>query len=141
MRQVKTNLETRMTTSYEAIFTPEILAQMLPATRSDEFFEALFGDPEEGAYDIRLAFAGHPRPATYLFELRLIQRPGKCLVCNLTHGLPEVFSRHPVINLKGLTAAIATRLGLAPERASAQLKATREVSRELHIVPLVIEVL
>ena len=98
-----------MTNAHE-IFTQETLQTLFPADRANAFFDALFGDAEEGAYDIRLVYQGHAAN-TLTLALELHERPGKCLACNLTYGLPEVFSRHPVINLKGLTAEIDTLLG------------------------------
>ena len=41
--------------SYEEIFTPECLNEVFPPERTDQFFDALFGDPDEGAYDIRMS--------------------------------------------------------------------------------------
>ena len=44
---------------YEALFTPACLDGIFPAEeRTKAFFDALFGDAEEGAYDIRLTFHG-----------------------------------------------------------------------------------
>lgn len=120
------------------IFTEEKTRQLFPPERANQFFEALFGDAEEGAYDITLHFDGQQsRDNRLVFELRLRQRPGRCLACNLTYGLPEVFSRHPVIDIKGLVAAIGAELGGA---ASAwNLGRTREQSRELHVIPLLLD--
>jgi len=119
----------------EDIFTEETLAELFPPTISDAFFEALFGDAEEGAYDIRLSFRGQTQD-TLAFALELHQRPGKCLACNLTYGLPEVFSRHPLINLQGLAEKISARFG----RKSTQwrLGATQNISKEMYAIPLVI---
>lgn len=125
-----------MTSNLNEIFTQETLTTLFPPSRSNDFFEALFGDASEGAYDIVLAFAGAPNAQTLHFELHLKQRPGQCLACNLTYGLPEVFSRHPIINIKGLVAAIAKTLDIEPEKISWQLKATKSISKELHIIPL-----
>ena len=36
------------------VFTPECLNDLFPIQRTNDFFDALFGDAEEGAYDIRL---------------------------------------------------------------------------------------
>jgi len=127
-----------MTKELAEIFNQETLRELLPQSRSDEFFDALYGDASEGAYDIGLAFTGSPEAKTLHFELQLKQRPGKCLACNLTYGLPEVFSRHPIINLKGLAAGIATKLGLAPEQVTWQLGSTRSISKELYTIPLTI---
>ncbi|MDH3394308.1 MAG: pancreas/duodenum homeobox protein 1, partial [Desulfobulbaceae bacterium] len=105
----------------------------------DQFFEALFGDASEGAYDISLAFIEH-RPAdnTLLFELHLSQRPGCCLACNLTHGLPTVFTRHPVINIQGVVDEIDTMLGDNYSCREWRLASTNSVSSALHTVPLII---
>lgn len=120
---------------YGDIFTDEKLRTIFPPERTDAFFEALFGDAEEGSYDIELGFSGE-RDATLDFELRLIQRPGKCLACNLTYGLPQVFSRHPVINVGGIADAVAEAAGGGS--ASWELGNTREMSRELHVIPLTV---
>ena len=39
----------------EQIFSPTTLATLFPPERSNEFFDALFGDADEGAYDIALS--------------------------------------------------------------------------------------
>ena len=84
------------------------LDEIFPAQRTDDFFDALFGGAEEGAYDIRLVCRNvTPVRAQLAFELR--QRPGKCLVCNLTYGLPQVFQRHPVLNVAGVAKAVAEK--------------------------------
>jgi len=127
-----------MTKNLAGIFNQETLLQLFPKERSDEFFEALFGDASEGAYDICLVFVGSPNPTTYNFELHLKQRPGKCLACNLTYGLPEVFSRHPGLNIKGLAAELAVRLGYTPEQVSWKLGATKSISNALHIIPFIV---
>lgn len=129
-----------MTKNPAELFTPETLQKLFPKTRTDEFFEALFGDASEGAYDICLEFAGSPNPKTYHFELHLKQRPGQCLVCNLTYGLPEVFSRHPGLNIKGLAAELAAKLGHSPEQVSWKLGQTKAISSALHIIPFVVTV-
>jgi len=129
-----------MTKNLADLFNQEALSQLFPPSRTDDFFEALFGDAAEGAYDICPHFAGHPNPQTYLFELRLKQRPGKCLVCNLTYGLPEVFSRHPGLNIKGLVADLAAKLELGPQQVSWHLGATQSISNALHVIPLKIVV-
>jgi hypothetical protein len=122
-------------------FTEETLTAIFPAERSDAFFDALFGDAEEGAYDIRLVFKGlGSEGKTLLFELELHERPGKCLACNLTHGLPEVFSRHPVINIKGIVQEIDRLLGDSASCAGWKLGTTRSVSRNLHTIPLTVSI-
>lgn len=121
------------------IFTDETLVKLFPPQRADGFFDALFGDASEGAYDIALKYSAYVPEAKELhFELHLIQRPGKCLACNLTYGLPEVFSRHPIINIKGLVKDIDSLLNDAASCKEGTLKSTRSVSNELHVIPLVI---
>jgi hypothetical protein len=122
------------------IFTAEVLDELLPLQRSDEFFEALLGDSEEGAYDIHLAFKDYdPDRKTLLFELELHERPGKCLACNLTYGLPEVFSRHPLLNLYGIVNKIETLLGGRVRCESWELGTTQSRSDHLHVIPLTIQ--
>lgn len=116
------------------VFTPERLIGLFPAERSDEFFDALLGDASEGAYDIELNYKGS-NSEFMEFEFLLRQRPGKCLACNLTYGLPQVFSRHPIINVKKLVSDLASAAGLKSD-AEWGLGPTREVSRSLHIIPL-----
>jgi len=124
---------------FDQLFNQQTLAEIFPSNRADQFFEALFGDASEGAYDISLAFKEHrPQDNTLLFELHLSQRPGCCLACNLTHGLPTVFSRHPVINIKGVVDEIDKRLGDNLSCKEWRLGATNSVSSALHTVPLTI---
>jgi hypothetical protein len=122
---------------YHAMFNPEELERLLPHRLADDFFEALLGDAKEGAYDIHLAFKGaHEKQLN--FELQLHRRPGKCLACSLTYGLPKVFARHPIINLKGLVDSIAARLDGQASCRQWKLGRTLEISRDLHVVPLLI---
>ncbi len=110
---------------------------IFPAQRTDDFFDALFGGAEEGAYDIRLVCRNVTSARAQLaFELR--RRPGKCLVCNLTYGLPQVFQRHPVLDVAGVAKEVAQRLGW-PENTPWKLEPTEEISPELHAIPLVLE--
>lgn len=108
------------------------LDELFPKERADQFFEALYGDSSEGAYDIQLVLKG-TKDSAILFEFHLKQRPGKCLACNLTYGLPQVFERHPIINLKGLAKEIGERLGKGVK--GYRLGHTREVSNTLHVIP------
>jgi hypothetical protein len=117
------------------LFTPDTLRKLFPEERSDRFFDALYGDAEEGAYDIRLEYAG-ARENRLEFMLRLTQRPGKCISCSLTYGLPEVFSRHPIINIKGLVRNIDGLLDGKARCVGWQLGSTREISNHVHDVPL-----
>lgn len=124
-----------ITDTFRSLFTADLLAELFPSDLSDRFFEALYGDAADGAYTISLVFAGAGEKSLE-FELHLAQRPGKCLVCSLTYGLPEVFTRHPLINIKGLVAKIDAALGDAATCGEWRIGRTRELSRELHVVPL-----
>ncbi|MDR0466687.1 MAG: pancreas/duodenum homeobox protein 1 [Deltaproteobacteria bacterium] len=119
-------------------FTREKLDELFPLGRSDDFFDALYGDASEGAYDIRLVFKeAEAGVLHFAFELR--QRPGKCLACNLTYGLPQVFERHPLINLKGLAGELGRLAGWDAQKLNVQLGRTEESSPELHLIPLRIQ--
>ena len=123
---------------YQTLFTETALENIFPGDRADHFFEALYGDSDEGAYDIRLAFTGQADKHLN-FEFQLHQRPGKCLACNLTYGLPDVLGRHPVIDIKGLVNKIDTLLDGRAACSGWKIGKTREVSRKLHVIPLMIE--
>ncbi len=125
---------------YRTIFTPETLQQIFPEHLSNEFFEALYGDAQEGAYDIRLAYSGSEADRL-TFELQLHQRQGKCLACNLTYGLPNVFSRHPIINLSGLVSKIEKLLNGTVQLTQWSLGRTKEISKRLHVVPFYVHVM
>ena len=123
------------------MFSRTTLRQLFPPQRTDAFFDALFGDASEGAYDIELTFHRYDRAARNLrFLLNLRERPGCCLACNLTYGLPEVFARHPVIDLKGLVGDIEARLGGEMVCGEWRLGRTVQQDRSLHSIPLEIEV-
>jgi hypothetical protein len=128
-----------MTENYELkdLFTREDLEKLFPEGRADAFFESLFGDAEEGAFDIGLVFKAH-RGNELHFEFQLRQRPGKCLACNLTYGLPQVFKRHPVIDVGGLADEIEKRMNGKFRCGQWKLGATRELSNDLHVIPLVL---
>ncbi len=124
---------------FKDLFNRQTLTGIFPPDRADQFFDALFGDASEGAYDISLVFKEHrAKDNTLHFELHLTQRPGRCLACNLTHGLPTVFSRHPVINIKGVVAEIGKLLGDPASCKEWRLGGTNSVSSALHTVPLII---
>jgi len=119
----------------EKIVTQDFLDSLLPPEKSDQFFEALYGDSSEGAYDIRLEClsVGSKR---IVLAFNLTQRPGKCLVCNLTYGLPTVFQRHPLIDIKGMVSKIeASGLKIS----GWQLGETEENSPSLHVIPLYLD--
>ena len=119
------------------IFTSDVLKELFPDHLSDLFFDALYGDAKEGVYDIRLKFKGQ-RENSLEFELHLVHRAGKCLNCHLTYGLPQVFSRHPIININGLVQNIGKLIDGFASCADWQLGGTREMSSDLHVIPLII---
>lgn len=122
-----------------SVLNKENLAKIFPRERANEFFDALFGDADEGAYDIELAYR-ETRGDTLIIDLRLHERPNRCLACNLTQGLPQVFSRHPIINVKGIVKDIETLLGNTCRCTSWSLGFTEQQSRSLHVIPLKIVV-
>jgi hypothetical protein len=122
-------------TEFEKIFSSEVLNEIFPSEKSDEFFEALFGDREEGAYDISLKFR-EKKDNELIFDFSLDQRPGKCLVCSLTYGLPKVFIKHPVININEVVNRIASKIGKSEPNFEWQLGNTISISREKHLIPL-----
>lgn len=122
---------------FDKLFTPDVLKRLFPEDRSDRFFDALYGDAKEGAYDISLEFTGS-RENRLEFMLRLTQRPGKCITCSLTYGLPEVFARHPIINIEGLVQNIEALLDGGGRCVDWKIEPTREVSNDIHVIPIVI---
>ncbi len=127
------------TDQFSSLFSQQVLDSIFPPERSNQFFEALFGDPEEGAYDIRLAF-NKTRNDQLHFNLELHQRPGRCLACNLTYGLPKVFERHPIININGLVEQINALINGHGRCTGWELGKSQEISRQLHVVPLIIDI-
>jgi len=123
---------------FASLFGAETCAELMPAETADQFFEALFGAAEEGSYDLELTYRGSDEAALH-FDILLHERPGHCLSCNLTYGLPEVFSRHPVINLKGIAERVNEIIGAHGETGAWRLGRTTEHSQSLHSIPLVIE--
>ena len=120
------------------IFTKEALSDLMPLQRSDEFFEALYGDADEGAYDIRLSFNNYDTEMKVLsLDLELHERPEKCLACNLTYGLPDVFARHPLINIQGMVNKIEMLLGGVAKSIDWELGRTQTPAANLHIIPLI----
>lgn len=119
------------------IFTKEVLQELLPPESSDAFFDALYGDANEGAYDISLAFKNYDlRKQVLTFELQLHERPEKCLACNLTYGLPEVFARHPLINIQGMVDKITALLDGGLQCTDWELGRTQTPTEKLHTIPL-----
>lgn len=111
------------------------LDQIFPPERADQFFEALYGGAEDGAYDIRLVCESVTDDEARM-AFNLTQRPGHCLRCNLTYGLPQVFQRHPILNVKQAAQDIAKLLGWPG--ASYEIGPTRDLGAELHQIPLIL---
>jgi len=122
-------------TELNKVFTQDYLDTLLPNTISDQFFEALYGDASDGAYDISLEYISASDKRIVL-AFSLTQRPDKCLACNLTYGLPNVFLRHPLINIKGMVTKIEKK---GVKIKSWSLGQTKEKSSSLHLVPFFIE--
>ncbi len=120
---------------FATLLTPQTLQQLFPKERANQFFDALLGDASEGAYDIELAYRG-VSAGQLILDLRLLQRPGHCLACNLTQGLPQVFSRHPVIDIKGLVQDIEKLAGGAVRCSEWSLGRTEQPDRATHLIPL-----
>ena len=116
----------------DTIITQEFLDTLLPPETSDRFFDALYGDASEGAYNIKLEPVSVSDKRIVL-AFNLTQRPGKCLVCSLTYGLPTVFSRHPLINIKGMVEKIKDAGIPVTEW---RLGETEESTSSLHTIPL-----
>ena len=125
-------------TNYQELFSAETLDRLFPIERTNQFFEALFGDVDEGAYDIQVRFRQAASDHLF-FELHLKARPGKCLACNLTYGLPDVFKRHPIIDLAGLVSQIEDQLGSNQKCRRWTLGMTEERQASLHVIPFTIE--
>ncbi|MFV0438894.1 MAG: pancreas/duodenum homeobox protein 1 [Desulfopila sp.] len=123
--------------AFAEIFTADTMTRLFPSERSNEFFEALFGDASEGAYDITLGYRNVSEDRLVM-ELELHERPGCCLACNLTHGLPQVFSRHPIIDINGLVKEIDALLGDQITCGEWQLGQTEQRSQSMHVIPLTI---
>ncbi len=115
--------------------TQEYLNGLFPADKTDDFFEALFGDTEEGAYDIVLVL---DKQNADVIELRyeLHGRVGKCLACNLTTGLPNVFQRHPIIAASNTAETIAKDAGW--DSCEHSIGRTQQVDDKLHFIPFTI---
>jgi len=123
---------------FAPLFAQQTCAALLPAETADEFFEALFGDAGEGSYDLELRYVDSDA-GSLRFDILLLERPGHCLACNLTYGLPQVFSRHPVINIAGIVDKVNALLQDKGTTGDWSLGATRQISQSTHIIPLTIE--
>ncbi|BHH84051.1 pancreas/duodenum homeobox protein 1 [Desulforhopalus sp. 52FAK] len=123
------------TDNFSTILTDDALAQIFPKERSNEFFDALFGDASEGSYDIELKYRDVSNN-TLTMDLRLHERPNCCLACNLTQGLPQVFSRHPIINIEGVVREIDALIGDDATCGEWTLGRTEQQQSSLHVIPI-----
>lgn len=123
--------------NFSELFTEKVMDGLFPTDRADRFFEAIYGEISEGAYDIRLSYHGRTED-TLEFRFNLHRRPKKCLVCSLTYGLPKVFTRHPIINIQNLVSDIGNMLNGAAACNRWELGQTKEISSDLHVIPLTI---
>lgn len=126
------------TETIKAVLTKENLESIFPKERANDFFEALFGDASEGAYDIELAYR-ECNGDTLTMDLLLSERPNCCLACNLTQGLPQVFSRHPIINITGIVRELDTLLGDNYTCGDWSVGYTEQFSSSLHAIPIKIK--
>jgi hypothetical protein len=123
----------------KTVLTKEKLKSIFPKERADDFFEALFGDASEGSYDIELAYR-ECNGNTLIMDLLLSERPNCCLACNLTQGLPQVFSRHPIINITGIVRELDALLGDNYKCGDWSLGYTEQFSNSLHAIPIKIAI-
>ncbi len=129
-----------MKDKFDDFFDAQTLLELFPTSRANDFFEALLGDANDGSYDIYLKYDGYDGRGNSLnFSLELVERPGCCLACHLTLGLPEVFSRHPVINIKGLMIDIEKKAKGMIKCGAWKLGSTVQKEKSLHCIPLNIQ--
>ncbi len=111
----------------------DVLDRIFPPEKTDAFFDALYGGAEDGAYDIRLTCKSADADDIEL-AFELVRRPGKCLKCSLTYGLPEVFRRHPLLNIAEVATRVAQAAGMEGDIAW-ELGQVRELGDDLHVIP------
>lgn len=126
----------------EEVITDEFLERLFPQEKADEFFEALYGGAETGAFDIALRCKGFNEPEKVLFlEFVLTERPGKCMACSLTQGLPPVFERHPVINIKNIVKKIEKKISPDWSVEDWSLGSTNALSSNTNSIPLMLKLM
>jgi hypothetical protein len=119
----------------------EKLTELFPKNRDNEFFNAFYGGSEDGAFDIMLSFDNYDSQKSELFfEFRLKERPGKCMACHLTYGLPNVFEKSPIINLKGIIKGIDEMLQPYYGVQEYSLGRTIPKAPKINIIPLVVKI-
>jgi hypothetical protein len=122
------------------LFTNEFLQELFPRGKDDEFFDALYGGAEEGAFDISLTFGSfEPETGRLILEYRLTERPGKCMACSLTYGLPQVMERHPIIDLKGTVEKICQRIGPCWSVEGWTLGRTTPYAPKVNVIPFILQ--
>jgi len=124
--------------TFDTLLTREVLEKIFPKGRADEFFEALFGDANEGSYDIELTYR-EADDSSLTLELLLHERPNCCLACNLTQGLPQVFSRHPIIGVDSIVKEIDKLIGDEFTCGEWSLGYTQQRTSSLHVIPIKIK--
>ncbi len=124
----------------EKVMTKEFLEELFPPQRADEFFNALYGGAETGAFDIALSLRGfYPSEKLLLLDFILTERPGKCMACSLTRGLPPVFERHPIIDLNGIIKKIDEKISPDWSVKEWSLGPTTVISQDTNCIPLTIK--
>jgi hypothetical protein len=119
------------------LITDDFLREIFPPGKANSFFEALYGGAEEGAFDIHLISQGFDEGRSMLLlGFRLTERPGKCMACSLTYGLPPVFKRHPVIDVRGIVEKIAGSLSPHWNVMQWDIGATQTIESNVNIIPL-----
>ncbi len=119
-----------------SLLTKDFLKALFPPERADQFFEALYGGAEEGAFDISLEAEGFDASnSELLLYFKLTERPGKCMACSLTYGLPPVFERHPIINLSGIVDQIDSALGKEWKIKDYKLGPTQPKAPKINVIP------
>ncbi len=118
------------------MFSREVLQKALPRERIEAFLEAFYFG-EEPAYDMELAF-GHfdSQEKLLTLEIRLRARPGQCLACNLTWGLPRVFRQHPLLDLASTVKTVEAHLPNGWRVREWDVGFTEERGPDLHVIPL-----
>ncbi len=123
----------------QKIINDEFLDELFPPERADEFFNALYGGAETGAFDISLRYNDFNKQQGILYlHFLLTERPGKCMACSLTAGLPPVFQRHPVINLKGMIRKIEEKLSPEWSVKDWSIGSTTVLGPETNAIPLML---
>jgi hypothetical protein len=94
----------------EDIFTKVVLDELLPPNLSDDFFEALYGDASEGAYNISLSFNSY-----------------------------DAEQKHPLINMQGIVENIVKLLDADVKLIDWKLGHTETPAAQTHVIPLKIQ--